>query len=208
MAAWPPAPKVASTTLSPRCRSSSSATSAASTGTCSTADLLLRETFGNILHAPVACCLLAHPALAVPHLEVPARTGDDDILLQPRVLEQRRRQHHAALPVQLALVGAGEEPAPQHPRLTRERVEPLQARLDEGVPAAAREHEQAPVKAFGDHRALRECRAELGGEGEAVLCIKSLRELAEQHGVHLPFRPTLPHNSPRCQSSASTCSQS
>jgi len=83
-------------------------------------------------------------------------------------------------------------------RLLVERIEPLQPRLHEGVPPLAREHEQTAVEPLRDHRALRESSAELGGEGEAVLGIKSLCVLAQQHRVELPSRPPLPHPSPQC----------
>src|SRR6478672_11568458 len=81
---WPPAPNVQSTISSPGCTSSSAPTSCASTGTCAS-------------------------GLAVPDLEPVPQAGDDDVLGQLGVLQQRRRQRDAALAVELAVQRAAEE---------------------------------------------------------------------------------------------------
>src|SRR6185436_19503569 len=105
---WPPAPKVQSTISSPGCTSSNSPTSCASTGTCASG-LGLGKTFGNTLGAPFDLGELATPGLAVPDLEPVPQAGDDDVLGQLGVLEERRGQRDAALSVELAVQRAAEE---------------------------------------------------------------------------------------------------
>src|SRR5919199_1006573 len=77
IAAWPPAPKVASTTVSPGWTSRRSRTSSASTGTWSAP--LSCKTFGNMLRAPFELVTLLSPGLAIPDLEPVADTRDDDL---------------------------------------------------------------------------------------------------------------------------------
>src|SRR5918911_587799 len=98
-AACPPAPNVASTTVCPGWTARSSRTSSARTATWSVP--LGCKAFGNILRTPFDRGHLAPPQLAVPDLEVVADAGDDDLAPEARVLDQRRRQHHAALPVEV-----------------------------------------------------------------------------------------------------------
>src|SRR3954468_4834807 len=102
--ACPPAPKVASTTVSPGLTASASRTSSARTGTWSVA--LGRKTFGNILRTPFHHVDVFAPCFAVPDLEVIADSRDNH--LASEVLGQGRRQRHSALLVRLRLGGAGE----------------------------------------------------------------------------------------------------
>src|SRR6187200_250712 len=97
-------------TSSPGCTSSSSPTSWASTGTCASG-LGLGKTFGNTLGAPFDLGELATPGLAVPDLEPVPQAGDDDVLGQLGVLQQRCRQCDAPLAVELAVERAAEEVA-------------------------------------------------------------------------------------------------
>src|SRR6187200_1291477 len=93
--ACPPAPNVASTTVSPGRTASSSRTSSARTGTWSV--LLRCKALGNKLHTPFHFFDLLFPGGAVPDLDVVAHTGDDDLTTEARVSEQGRRHHHPAL---------------------------------------------------------------------------------------------------------------
>src|SRR6185436_6414284 len=102
--AWPPAPKVASTTVSPGVTARSPRTSSARTGTWSV--LLRCKALGNKLHTPFDLFDLLLPGCAVPDLDVVAHPGDDDLAPETRVLEERRRNHHAPLLVELGLGGA------------------------------------------------------------------------------------------------------
>src|SRR4029079_6463538 len=99
--AWPPAPKDASTTVSPGVTARSPRTSSARTGTWSV--LLRCKALGNKLHTPFHLIDLLFPGSAVPDLDVVAHAGDDDLASEARVLEQRGRNHHASLLVELRL---------------------------------------------------------------------------------------------------------
>src|SRR5436190_10528788 len=105
--ACPPAPKVASTTVSPGRTARHSRTSSARTGTWSAS--LGCKTFGNILSTPFDLGELALPGSAVPDLEVVVDPGDDDVAAELRVLEQRGRDAHPPLLVRRRLAGAREE---------------------------------------------------------------------------------------------------
>src|SRR5215210_5944830 len=102
--AWPPAPKVQSTTVSPADGAVSSISSPARTGTC--ARVMSRRMAKALRHLPdlrVQCVLLLLPALLRPDLEVVPHAHDEDLLLDPRVLKERRRQRHPAGRVELDL---------------------------------------------------------------------------------------------------------
>src|SRR5215208_6871785 len=104
--AWPPAPKVQSTTVSPRAGAVRSISSPASTGACT--GLMSRRIAKALSHLPdlrVERLLLGAPALGAPDLEVVPHPDDDDLLLDRRVREQRRGQGHPAAAVQRDLEG-------------------------------------------------------------------------------------------------------
>src|SRR5947199_3205257 len=105
-AACPPAPKVASTIVSPGCGSRRDTTSSARTGTWSDS---VGKTLGNIFRAPFDLVQLLTPFVAIPDLEMVVDAGDRDLAPEPGVLHELGRQHEAALPVELALRGTGEE---------------------------------------------------------------------------------------------------
>src|SRR5438105_1345595 len=107
--ACPPAPKVASTTVSPGLTARSSRTSSARTGTWSVA--LVCKAFGNILRTPFDFGQLLAPRGAVPDLEPVVDACDDDFPTELRVLDQLGGNHHAALSVELGLGRPGEEEA-------------------------------------------------------------------------------------------------
>src|SRR5213078_5233491 len=127
-AACPPAPKVASTTVSPGSIASSCRTSSASTGTWAVA--FGCKTLGNILRTPFDLVQVSAPRGAVPDLEVVVDSRHDDLLPQPGVLAERRRHHDPALLVDLSLGRTREEVALHHAALLAERVELAEARLD------------------------------------------------------------------------------
>ena len=79
--ACPPAPKVASTTVSPGRTARSSRTSSASTGTCGSAPLLCK-TFGNIVHPPFDGLEVLRPGRPVPDLQVVVDADDHDFPLE------------------------------------------------------------------------------------------------------------------------------
>src|SRR5689334_17274801 len=159
-AEWPPAPKVASTTVSPGCTASASRTSSARTGTWSVA--LGRKTFGNILRTPFENLDVVAPGGAVPDLQVVVDAGDDDLSLDAGVARERRRQHHAALLVGLGLGRAGEEEAVHQASLSAERVEPGQATLDQPLPARLGIAVETPVHTARDDEPAGKRLAKLG----------------------------------------------
>src|SRR6266542_4568817 len=120
--AWPPAPKVASTTVCPGSTARASRTASARTGTWSVA--LGRKTFGNILRTPFDLLDVVAPGRAIPDLEVGAHPGDHDLTADAGVPGQRLRHEHAPLLVGLRLGRAGEEVAVHHASFAAEGVEP------------------------------------------------------------------------------------
>src|SRR5262249_43692988 len=140
---WPPAPKVASTRVSPGRTASASRTSSARTGTWSVA--LGRKTFGNILRPPFENLDVVAPGRAVPDLQVVVHTRDDDLALDAGVPRERRGKHHAPLLVGLRLGGPGEEPTIHLTPLAAERVEPGQSAIDEPLPVRLRIAVETPV---------------------------------------------------------------
>src|SRR5262245_35757189 len=190
----PPAPKVPSTTVSPGRTSSRSTTSWARTGTWSVA---LGKAFGNILSTPFDLRELAAPRLAVPDLDVVVDAGDHDLASQPGVLDERRRDVHAPLLVELPLGRAGEEEALHAAPFLAQRVERGEAAPDEAVPRALRVRVEAPVHAAGHDDPARERGPELRRERESVLVVDGVFEFAEQHGVAPGSSPTSTHSKPR-----------
>ena len=107
--------------------------------------------------------------------------GDDDLAPQLRVVDQRRRDHHAALSVELGLGGAGEHVALHPARLLAERIQRGESRLDESSPILTTVGVEAAFEATGDEDALSECLPELGRESKAILVIERVFVLAEEH---------------------------
>src|SRR3954464_5919924 len=159
MVACPPAPKVASTTVSPDRTASDSRTSSARTGTWSAS--LGCKTFGNILSTPFDLGELALPGGAVPDLEVVVDPGHDDVAAELRVVEQRGRNAHPPLLVRRRLAGAGEEVALHPPALLAQRMERRERRVAVARPAVRRPRPETTVEAARDDEAVLECLPEL-----------------------------------------------
>src|SRR5437867_2406244 len=117
----PPAPKVASTTVSPGCTARSARTSSTRTGTWSAA--FVRKTFGNIAHAPFDRAALDVPLRSIPDLDVVVDSGDDDVASEPGVLDELLREEDAPLRVELGHECPAEDVSLHLARLRRERVE-------------------------------------------------------------------------------------
>src|SRR5882762_3864582 len=98
-----------------------------------------------------------------------------------RVLQKRRRQRHAALPVELARLRAPEEVALHQAALAREAIEARILLADVIVPRSARPDRDAAVEAPSTDDALREVLAQARGQRDAVLVIQPLLELPEEH---------------------------
>src|SRR5581483_4557705 len=194
--AWPPAPKVASTRVSPRSSASNERTSSARTGTWSV--VLGCKTFGNMLCTSHDLLQLSAPGGAIPDLEPVAHPDDDHLAAEPGVRDQRRRHHHAALLVGPRLDRAGVVEALEDARLVAEPVEPGQARLDQLLPVARRVRLDAGVEPAGEDDAAGERLPELRRQGEPVLVVEGVVVFAEQHRSTLPhFTPQAPTTQPR-----------
>src|SRR5918998_3064708 len=110
--AWPPAPKVQSTAVSPGAGDVRSISSPASTGTWRR--LMSRRIAKALRHLPdlgVECLLFLLPALPCPDLEVVSNPDHHDVPLDPRVRDKRGRQRHAAAGVEVDLEGVALEEA-------------------------------------------------------------------------------------------------
>src|SRR5919107_4151795 len=122
--AWPPAPKVQSTTVSPSAGAVSSMSSPARTGTC--ARVMSRRIAKSLRHLPdvrVERVLLLVPALLRPDLEVVPHADHHDLLLNAAVLEQRSGQDHPPARVQLRVEGVALEVAREPAIVAAHRVE-------------------------------------------------------------------------------------
>src|SRR2546423_9123679 len=88
--AWPPSPNVESTAVSPGCGSRRSISSPARTGTCvRVMSRRMVKALGDLLDLAYYAGLRLGPAPAIPDLDVVAVADGDDLLLDPRVLEER-----------------------------------------------------------------------------------------------------------------------
>src|SRR3954454_12601029 len=102
--AWPPAPKVQSTAISPAAGCVMSISSPARTGTC--VRVMSRRIAKALRHLPdlrVESLLLAQPALLAPDLQVVAHTHHHDLLVDPRVAHEGGRQRDPARGVEVEL---------------------------------------------------------------------------------------------------------
>src|SRR5215467_5294913 len=150
--AWPPAPKVASMTVSPGPTARHSRTSSARTGTWSAS--LGCKTFGNILSTPFDLGELALPGGAVPDLEAVVDPGHDDVAAELRVGEQRRRDAHPSLLVRRRLARTGEEMTLHLAAFLAQGMQAREDRLAVVLPARRRPGPEATVEAAGDDAAV------------------------------------------------------
>src|SRR4051794_9464637 len=95
--AWPPAPNVQSTAISPGCGSRMSISSPASTGTCvRVMSRRMAKALRDLVHLRVEFGHLGFVAGTVPDLQVVDGADNHDVLADVRVCDQRRVQSHAA----------------------------------------------------------------------------------------------------------------
>src|SRR3954451_626401 len=173
------------------------------------------KTLGNIYSTPFDLGKLMTPRFAIPDLDVIPQSGDDDLTAELRVCEQRRRDHQAALFVELGLGRTGEEEALDLACFLAERIQRGESRLDESIPILTTVGLETPVDAFGDDEAFGEGFAKLGGKGETVLVIDRVLVRSEEHLrpgnlYHCsPLCPTLIHlSTPRTGYESGSCSRS
>src|SRR3954454_9783875 len=88
--AWPPSPKVQSMAVSPGRGSSRSISSPARTGTCvRVMSRRMAKALRDLDDLAIQVLLIRLPAGAIPHLDVVEVAHHDNVLLDPRVLQQR-----------------------------------------------------------------------------------------------------------------------
>src|SRR3954447_17283289 len=166
--AWPPAPNVASTTVSPGRGARAASTSSASTGTWS---VVSGKLLGNILRSPFDLLHVCAPCGAIPDLEVVVDAGDGDLATDFRPLEEHRGDHHPALFVERRGDGAREE---ETLHLARGGAEIIEAADPRGkvVPLAAGVGVEAAVHPPRDDDVLPELLAKPRREREPVLVVE------------------------------------
>src|SRR5215467_7076729 len=174
--AWPPAPKVASTTVSPGRTARHARTSSARTGTWSAS--LGCKTFGNILSTPFDLGELALPGGAVPDLEAVVDPGDDDVAAELGVREQCGRDAHPPLLVRRRLAGSGEEVTMHPPALLAQRVQSGKSRIAVVLPGNRCPRIEAPVEAARDDDPVLERLPELRRQRQTVLVVDRMLVLA------------------------------
>src|SRR3954463_5747544 len=100
--AWPPSPNVQSIAVSPGRGSSRSINSPARTGTCvRVMSRRMAKALRDLDDLAIQFLLVGLPAGAIPDLDVVEIAHHDDLLLDPRVLEQLLAEGHTARRVEL-----------------------------------------------------------------------------------------------------------
>src|SRR5918997_1033066 len=185
--AWPPAPKVQSTTVSPGAGAVSSISSPASTGTC--ARVMSRRMAKALRHLPdlrVERVLLLLPALLRPDLEVVAHAHHHDLLLDARVLEERRRQRHAPARVELDVERVALEVAREPAVVRAHRVERTERALHDRLVRLRGPDRHAGFEVLRENGPTGERRAEPGRNAEPVLRIQRVLEVATKRQRSYP----------------------
>src|SRR5215211_3774541 len=130
--AWPPAPKVQSTAISPALGTVRSISSPASTGTC--VRLMSRRIAKPLRHLPdlgVQCVLLRPPTLSPPHLQMVTHADHHHLLFDPCVPDEGRRQCDPSGGVQLDLEGVALVEARELAVLGAHRIQVAERALDD-----------------------------------------------------------------------------
>src|SRR5918999_2902358 len=168
--AWPPAPKVQSTAVSPGAGAVRSISSPASTGTWTRLmSRRIAKALGHLLDLRVEGLLLLLPALLRPDLEVVPHADHDHLLLDARVGDELRRQRHAAAGVEVDLPGVAMEEARHLAVLRPHRVQAAQRTLDDGLVGLGRPDREAGLGGLRENRSVGEGGAEPGRDAEPVL---------------------------------------
>src|SRR4051812_40908702 len=147
--AWPPAPKVQSTAMSPGCGSRISISSPARTGTCVR---VMSRRIANVLRDVGDLAwqvgLVVRVAGAVPDLEVVVGAENHDVLGDAPVLEQATAQSHPTRGVELNVEGAAVEEAVEPAAVSAERVKLVHEAALESVEVLGGEDRDTRVDPF------------------------------------------------------------
>src|SRR4051812_6807229 len=184
--AWPPAPKVQSTAVSPAPGLVRSISSPARTGTC--VRVMSRRIAKALRHLPdlrVEGVLLAVPALLAPHLEVVAHAHHHDLLADPGVAHELRWERDPSGRVQLELPRVALEVARELAVLGAHRIQRAQGALDDRLVVLGGPHRGAGVGVLGQNHSRGERGPEPGGDAEPVLRVQRMFEVAPKCQVAL-----------------------
>src|SRR3954469_15319786 len=176
--AWPPAPKVQSTTVSPRAGAVMSISSPARTGTWM--GVMSRRIAKALSHLPdlrVERLLLGAPALGAPDLEVVPHPDDDDLLGDAGVRQQRRGHGHAAAPVERNLERVALVEAAELAVLRAHRVQVRERARDDRLVVGRRPEREAGLGVLGENGSVLEERAEARRNAEPVLRVQRVLEV-------------------------------
>src|SRR3954471_6949658 len=122
--ACPPSPKVQSMAVSPGRGSSRSISSPARTGTCvRVMSRRMAKALRDLDDLAIQVLLVRLPAGSIPHLDVVEVAHNDDVLLDPRVLEQRLAEGDPAGRVEVDVPRVAREVAREAAALLADRVE-------------------------------------------------------------------------------------
>src|SRR3954452_10499362 len=147
--------------MSPGPGAVSSISSPARTGTC--AGVLSRsiaKALRHLLDLRVESLLLLLPAVLRPDLEVVPHADHHDLLLDPRVREERRRQRHAPAPVELDVEGVALVEARHSPVVRTDRVERAERPLDDPLVRVGGPDRDTGFRVLGENGSTGEGRAE------------------------------------------------
>src|SRR3954453_19649272 len=176
--AWPPAPKVQSTTVSPAPGAVSSMSSPARTGTCARVmSRRMAKALRHLLDLRVECLLLLVPAVLRPDLEVVPNANHHDLLLDRGVRQQRRRERHAAARVELDVEGVALVEARDAPVVGADRVQSAQRALDDLLVRVRGPDRHTGFRVLGENGSTGERRAKPGRNAEPVLRVQRVLEV-------------------------------
>src|SRR5215211_2133775 len=177
--AWPPAPKVQSTTVSPGAGAVSSISSPARTGTC--ARVMSRRIAKPPGHLPdlrVEGVLLRSPALPRPDLEVVSHADHHDLLLDAGVIEQRRREGDPPGSVEVGVERVALEVAGELAVVLPHRVQRPERAPHDGLVRLRRVDGDAGFEVLGENGPRGERGTEPGRNAQPVLHVQRVLEVA------------------------------
>src|SRR4051794_35003320 len=165
--------------MSPGPGAVSSISSPARTGTCARVmSRRIAKSLRHLLDLRVESLLLLLPAVLRPDLEMVAHAHHHDLLLDPRVREERRRKRHAAARVELDVEGVALIEARDAPVVGADRVQRAEGALDDPLVRVGGPDRDAGLRVLGENGSTGEGRAEPGRNAEPVLRVQRVLEVA------------------------------
>src|SRR4051794_24683800 len=165
--------------MSPGPGAVSSISSPARTGTCARVmSRRIAKSLRHLLDLRVESLLLLLPAVLRPDLEMVAHAHHHDLLLDPRVREERRRKRHAAARVELDVEGVALIEARDAPVVGADRVQRAEGALDDPLVRVGGPDRDTGFRVLGENGSTGEGRAEPGRNAEPVLRVQRVLEVA------------------------------